>query len=84
MTPIQYQGINNRKKRAAVFLECSYVIGDHPHDMKFASNVGATGLYLLTGHGRKHLNKLSNEAEIYRTLNDAANLIINNKQKNKF
>ena len=41
----------------------SYVIGDHPHDVDFARNVGATGLYLLTGHGRKHLNEVSNEAE---------------------
>ena len=64
-----------------VDLERSYVIGDHPHDMEFASNVGATGLYLLTGHGRKHLNEVSNEAEVFQTLNDAANWIINNKQK---
>ena len=62
-------------------LERSYVIGDHPHDIEFAYNVGATGLYLLTGHGRKHLNEVRNEAEFFQTLNDAANWIINNKQK---
>ena len=60
-------------------LERSYVIGDHPHDIEFASNVGATGLYLLTGHGRKHLNEVSNEAVFFKSLYDAANWIINTK-----
>jgi D-glycero-D-manno-heptose 1,7-bisphosphate phosphatase len=32
----------------------SYMIGDHPHDVECGRNAGATGLYLLTGHGRKH------------------------------
>jgi D-glycero-D-manno-heptose 1,7-bisphosphate phosphatase len=35
-------------------LERSFVIGDHPHDVVFATNVGATGIYVLSGHGRNH------------------------------
>lgn len=32
----------------------SFTIGDHPHDVEFAQAVGATGIYVLTGHGKKH------------------------------
>lgn len=30
-------------------------IGDHPHDALLAMTVGGQGIYVLTGHGRKHL-----------------------------
>jgi len=33
----------------------SYVIGDKPSDVQLAHNTGATGLLVLTGEGRKHL-----------------------------
>ena len=32
----------------------SFVIGDHPHDVALAGNAGATGIYVLSGHGAKH------------------------------
>lgn len=35
-------------------LRRSFTIGDHPHDVEFARAVGATGIYVLTGHGAKH------------------------------
>jgi L-threonylcarbamoyladenylate synthase len=35
-------------------LRGSFVIGDHPHDVEFARNAGATGIYVLTGHGARH------------------------------
>jgi D-glycero-D-manno-heptose 1,7-bisphosphate phosphatase len=35
-------------------LRRSFVVGDHPHDVELARNVGATGIYLLSGHGLKH------------------------------
>ncbi|MFC1643201.1 D-glycero-alpha-D-manno-heptose-1,7-bisphosphate 7-phosphatase, partial [Myxococcota bacterium] len=37
-----------------VDLSRSYTVGDHPHDVELAKNVGATGVYVLTGHGLKH------------------------------
>ena len=36
----------------------SFVIGDHPHDVEMARNAGATGIYVLTGHGTKHRSEL--------------------------
>ena len=39
-------------------LSLSVVVGDHPHDIELARNIGGCGIYVLTGHGRKHLNEL--------------------------
>lgn len=39
-------------------LRRSFTIGDHPHDVEFARAVGATGIYVLTGHGTKHRGDL--------------------------
>ena len=38
-------------KEFNVDLSHSFVVGDHPYDVEMARNVGATGIYLLTGHG---------------------------------
>ena len=53
-------------------LSRSYVIGDHPHDEALGRNSGATGIYVLTGHGRKHLGELSPEAVVANGIGDAA------------
>lgn len=39
-------------------LRRSFTIGDHPHDVVLATSVGATGIYVLTGHGAKHRESL--------------------------
>jgi histidinol-phosphate phosphatase family protein len=49
-------------------LEQSYVVGDHPHDVEFAESAGATGIYVLTGHGKKHLNELQSACIILPSL----------------
>lgn len=49
-------------------LKNSYVAGDHPHDVEFAESVGATGIYVLTGHGKKHLNELQSACIILPSL----------------
>lgn len=36
----------------------SFVVGDHPHDVALADNAGATGIYVLTGHGTKHRGEI--------------------------
>jgi phosphoglycolate phosphatase-like HAD superfamily hydrolase len=41
-----------------VDLSRSFSIGDHPHDAELACSVGGTGIYVLTGHGRKHRDRL--------------------------
>jgi len=36
----------------------SWVIGDHPSDILFGINAGSRTVYLISGHGKKHLHKL--------------------------
>jgi len=39
-------------------LECSWMIGDHPSDIQFGINGGCKTVYMITGHGEKHLRDL--------------------------
>ena len=57
-------------------LERSFVIGDHPHDVEFAINVGATGIYVLTGHGLKHKGELSQDGVIVSGIREAVDYIL--------
>lgn len=59
-----------------ICLADSFVIGDHPHDMKLAENSGATGLYVLTGHGTKHRCELKGDFAIFADLVEAAGFIL--------
>jgi len=60
----------------AIDLERSYVIGDHPHDVELACNVGAEGIYVLTGHGEKHRNLLPKDTKVTKNIKEAAQYII--------
>ena len=57
-------------------LRSSFVIGDHPHDVDFALGVGATGIYVLSGHGMKHRGELSEEAVVANGIAEAAEYIL--------
>lgn len=57
-------------------LSLSYIIGDHPSDVKCGLNAGITPIYLLTGHGQKHRNEISKETFIYSNLLEASKYII--------
>lgn len=57
-------------------LSRSFIIGDHPHDVKTGSELGVLGLYVLTGHGQKHLKDLPSWKMIFHRLTDAVNWII--------
>jgi len=57
-------------------LSVSFTVGDHPHDVQFALNVGARGIYLLTGHGKKHLSELPQDTEIVSGIANAAETIV--------
>ena len=61
-------------------LSRSFVIGDHPHDPATADAAGATGLYVLTGHGQRHLNELPEGRLVFETLGQACDWIIKQKQ----
>ncbi len=57
-------------------IDQSYVIGDHPSDILFAKNAGAAGVFVLTGHGRGHLNKIGEDTIISKNLYYAARKIL--------
>lgn len=62
----------------AIDLPRSFVIGDHPQDVFFARSVGATGVYVLTGHGEKHRDELPPDAIITQNIGEAALWILAN------
>ena len=67
------------KKAAKDFridLQRSFVIGDHPCDVQLAKNVGARGIYVLTGHGSKHVDELPEDTEMASGIAEAAEKII--------
>lgn len=57
-------------------LSKSFTVGDHPHDIQLAKNVGARGIYVLTGHGWKHLDELPEDTEIASGMAEAADAIM--------
>ncbi len=59
-----------------VSLRDSFVIGDHPHDVEFARNGGATGIYVLSGHGEKHRAELRGDALVTPDIGAAAAWIL--------
>ncbi len=68
-------------KAAAAYdidLKNSFSIGDHPHDVELAQNAGGKGIYLLTGHGIKHLGEIQSKAIVFSDINTAADWIAKN------
>jgi D-glycero-D-manno-heptose 1,7-bisphosphate phosphatase len=57
-------------------LSSSFVIGDHPGDVLCATNAGAQGIYVLTGHGQKHRPELPADALILPGISDAIDFIL--------
>ncbi len=57
-------------------LKHSWMLGDHPSDVETALACGAKGIYLLTGHGAKHLDELGREISVFHTLTDAVRFIM--------
>lgn len=54
----------------------SFSVGDHPHDVELARNVGGRGIYVSTGHGMKHLGELEGEAVVVADIVEAAGWIL--------
>lgn len=59
-----------------VDLRRSFAMGDHPHDVQFARNAGATGIYLLTGHGPKHRAELDADTVVAQDIREATDIIL--------
>jgi len=63
-----------------VDLLSSYVIGDHPADVELARQAGASGIYLLTGHGPKHLSELTHYFPVVSNLKEAIDFILKEEE----
>lgn len=57
-------------------LRRSFVVGDHPHDVEVADNVGAAGILVLTGHGARHRAELLPDATVVPGIREAADWIV--------
>ncbi|MBM4103144.1 MAG: threonylcarbamoyl-AMP synthase [Planctomycetes bacterium] len=67
------------KKAAAIHnidLNRSFAIGDHPCDVELARGVGGQGVYILTGHGKRHKKELSHKVTVLPNIKAAADWII--------
>jgi len=60
-----------------VDLRRSFTVGDHPHDVHFARSAGATGIFVLTGHGAKHRDELDAEDIVAKDIQEAVGIILN-------
>lgn len=53
----------------------SFVVGDHPCDVEMAINAGATGVFVLSGHGRKHRAEIPSSVAVVEHIGEAATFI---------
>lgn len=72
--------LNDAAKAFNLSLPRSFAIGDHPHDVEFATNVGGTGVYLLTGHGEQHRDDVPPNTPIFPCLSAAVDWIVDRPQ----
>ena len=56
--------------------ECSFAVGDHPHDIALAHRFGGRGIYVLTGHGTRHRGELAADTPVAADLREAAGMIL--------
>ncbi|MBU4201469.1 MAG: HAD-IIIA family hydrolase [Verrucomicrobia bacterium] len=59
-----------------ISLSGSFSIGDHPHDVELARNFGGRGVYVLTGHGKKHRCEIRKNDFVAKNIFAAATLIL--------
>jgi len=57
-------------------LRRSFVIGDHPHDVELATQAGATGIYVLSGHGMKHSAEIAVQTIVVEDIREASEKIL--------
>lgn len=69
------------EKRFSIDLSASFMIGDHPSDVYCGINAGVTPLYVLSGHGNKHVSELNCEVGIFDGIAEASDYILNNIKK---
>lgn len=50
--------LNDIAENWDIDMSSSWMIGDHPSDIQFGINGGCKTVYMITGHGKKHLHYL--------------------------
>ena len=60
----------------------SFTVGDHPFNIELAENVAACGVFVLTGHGRKHRDELKSGVPIMSGIAEAAHWILRSARLN--
>ena len=73
-------------KNFDIDLSRSWVVGDHASGIQMGKNAGCKTVYLLTGHGAKHLKEalLVEPDYIAETFNQATDYILFDKKKRSF
>jgi histidinol-phosphate phosphatase family protein len=56
--------IEHAKEKYSLNLKESFIIGDHPSDVEMGIKLKMQSIFLLTGHGRKHLHEIKNKPDI--------------------
>ncbi len=62
-----------------IYLPHSYAVGDHPHDAEFGKRFGGNGLYVLSGHGKKHLAEMDETVPVFSDIGRASDWILARK-----
>lgn len=79
--------VDDAKAKYSLDIQNSYVVGDHPSDVRLAINSKSNGIYLLTGHGRRHYSELEagvkRQIKIRRDLMSATRSILEDLENNK-
>lgn len=71
-------------KEHGIDISSSYMIGDHPSDIGTAISAGANAIYLLSGHGQKHMGELpENGFQILPEILSAAEWIVKKDEISK-
>ena len=70
-------------KKYNLNLKKSFIVGGHPSDVELGSNTGMKSIFLITGHGSKHLHEIKNNRQylISENIFDAALLILKMKKQ---
>lgn len=68
--------LREAERHFGIDVKRSFVIGDHPHDMELAARAGATGIYVLSGHGMSHREEVPKDVVVTKGIGEAAEWIL--------
>lgn len=68
--------LHQAAQRYGLDLSRSFTIGDHPQDVQLGLNAGGHGIYLLTGHGDRHLAEIQPDWTVVADIGEAARWIV--------